>query len=135
MEAFLGLALQFGRLISAPEFSAKLNANTVDPGNFVQKLVSVLSHANEPPADRRPAGSGTRRSAIELAVWMLRSEHQLNCIQHFVSRGMRAALTTMQQQVSVEENYKLLAATGVPVLVHEESLSALVKTALRLLPA
>lgn len=98
MEAFLGLALQFGRLISASEFSAKLNANVVGPGNFVQKLVSVLSHVNEPQADRRPAGSGTRRSAIELAPGCMDAAIRAPTQLH------SALVKTAQQQVSVEEN-------------------------------
>lgn len=127
MEAFLSLALQLSR--ATPTLGAEFNE--IGCERFVQKLTSVLHDANAPvrAADWSP---GIRRSAIELAIWMMRPGNQLPCTQHFVSCGMRDAL--MAVKATREENYKLVSAGDVPVLEHEESLSALVKTALRLIP-
>ncbi|CAL4917476.1 unnamed protein product [Urochloa decumbens] len=126
--AYLSLALQLSRAIPEEEFSDALNG--VGCERFVQKLNSVVNEANARAADRSP---GIRRSAIEMAIWMMRpGGDQLTRTQHFVDCGMRSTL--MAVKATREESYKLLSAGGVPVLEHEESLSALVKSALRLIP-
>ncbi|CAL4942787.1 unnamed protein product [Urochloa decumbens] len=131
MEAFLGVALHLCKaIIPRTEFAAALNG--IGSENFVRKLKSVLDEANARPRAAADWLPGIRRSAIELAIWMMQSEGQLHCIHHFIRYEMRQSLVAVRPEK--EENYKLLSGCGVPVLEHEESLSSLVRIALRVIP-
>uniref|UniRef100_A0A0D9XLA7 Uncharacterized protein n=1 Tax=Leersia perrieri TaxID=77586 RepID=A0A0D9XLA7_9ORYZ len=143
MGAFLGLIMQFIKLVTAADFNAAVNGNGDIIGNgdsckkFVQKLKSILEKANRQVTDIHKMHPGIRRFTTELVIWMARADPELHCIHHFVDCGMRGALVEAEQtarRASRQENFKLFSPGGVPVLEYEESLHSLASRALELIP-
>uniref|UniRef100_A0A0E0M9H2 Uncharacterized protein n=1 Tax=Oryza punctata TaxID=4537 RepID=A0A0E0M9H2_ORYPU len=137
MGAFLGLILQFSKLVTAADFNVAVNLNGVGCRNFIQKLKSILEKANEQETDVLEMHPGIRRFAIELVIWIMQSDSQLHCKQHFIDCGMRSALEEAKntsRRASWQENFKLFSPGGIPLLEYEESLHSVVSRALKLIP-
>uniref|UniRef100_A0A0E0EZP8 Uncharacterized protein n=1 Tax=Oryza meridionalis TaxID=40149 RepID=A0A0E0EZP8_9ORYZ len=133
MEAFLGLVLQFSKLLCATDFIEAVNGNGIGLRSFIQKLKLILKQANShrTEANLHP---GIRRSAIEQVIWMAQLERELHCIDHFIDCEMRDDLVMAQQTArrAWQENFKLSSGV-VPVLEYEESLRSVASRALKLI--
>ncbi len=135
MGAFLGLILQLSKLVTAADFNVAVNG--VGCRNFIEKLTSILRKANEQGTDVHEMHPGIRRFAIELVIWIMQSDPQLHCEQHFIDCGMRSALEEAREtsrRASWQENFRLFSPGGIPVLEYEESLHSVVLRAQELIP-
>ncbi|BAT11579.1 Os10g0506900, partial [Oryza sativa Japonica Group] len=83
MEAFLGLVLQFSKLLCETDFIEAVNGNGIGLRNFVQKLKLILKQANSHRTEAS-VHPGIRRSAIEQVIWMAQLKPEPHCIDHFI---------------------------------------------------
>ncbi|XP_052169229.1 uncharacterized protein LOC127785936 [Oryza glaberrima] len=133
MEAFLGLVLQFSKLLCETDFIEAVNGNGIGLRNFVQKLKLILKQANSHRTEAS-VHPGIRRSAIEQVIWMAQLKPEPHCIDHFIDCEMRDDLVMAQQTArrAWQENFKL-SSGGVSVLEYEESLRSVASRALKLI--
>ncbi|KAL6643955.1 hypothetical protein ACP70R_018721 [Stipagrostis hirtigluma subsp. patula] len=122
LEPFLCLGLRFAKWTSAQDFIDALDK--IGREIYIRKLVLTVQ------ANQRP---GVLRFAIEQAIWIVKHEQELLCVQQLRSNGMVEALLHLQGGVvAMMDDYKLLSPSGA-VLEHKEPLPSIVRRATKLI--